>query len=802
MGVPFEALIPYAIMVGMFSITGAGLATTKLISNHGKRPRWNMDVWDRQMTQRDYRLTGVFRQQTDAVEAPVGFEVSSRWKLEDRVSHNRSVTVMDSVYGSTVEHGLSYDAADSLLSPSVGDSLASRKASALSTKLATVLSSSYADSEIREALTLLDLRQAVASENIKHNLKAGVQKEVIDANARILDDFGHVAEQLKHVGVLIETLNKTCDEMKTHILAAKQESAPVLDEASTLLARKQETELRQHLLDAFRKQFVLSAHDLNILTNIGLPLDEDFFTSLGRAKAIQADCQILLAYDNQRLGSELMEQTTQNLDAAFKKLYTWIQGQFQGLDLEDPHTSASIRRALRILSERPTLFASCLDFFAEARQLTLSNDFQAALTGAAQGQAIEFSTHDPVRYIGDMLAWVHSAAVSEKEALEGLFISGPDDLAKGLDIGLTAEPWARITPSSPSSTGHTDQAAEAASFDGHKALNDLISRNIARVSQTLYSRVQVAVSNASDAVLVYKIYNLLTFYHDIFVKLFSRSSSTSSSSSTIQKTILQLESLTLSHFEQLLEDELSSSIPTPTPLPPADLTAPPYLLTSLQAFADICKTRGPQMTQPELERVFSAMLIPVLDSCAQGTKLLQQSAGDPTRSRVYTLNYLLALRSTLRQLTTLVPAVSIPLAKVNNEIDAVPIQIEDILVQLFLGQSGVTQTVQELDASSNNGNGKNNTKTATAALRNHLLSSARTLDDFLSSGLLDAQDRLKHVSSKTIASAIIATAVERFCADFEALEQRIVALDHAPAAVSPFRDIYPRSVAEIRALLS
>ncbi|RMZ75603.1 hypothetical protein DV737_g5214, partial [Chaetothyriales sp. CBS 132003] len=86
MGVPFESLIPYAIMFAMFGVTGAGLATTKLIANNGKRPRWNMDVWDRQMIQRDYRLTGVFREQTDAVEAPVGFEVSSRWKLEDRIS--------------------------------------------------------------------------------------------------------------------------------------------------------------------------------------------------------------------------------------------------------------------------------------------------------------------------------------------------------------------------------------------------------------------------------------------------------------------------------------------------------------------------------------------------------------------------------------------------------------------------------------------------------------------------------------------------------------------------------------------
>ncbi|RMZ75604.1 hypothetical protein DV737_g5215, partial [Chaetothyriales sp. CBS 132003] len=693
---------------------------------------------------------------------------------------------MDSIYVSTLDHGFSHDAASPAFSPTASDSLASRKANALSTKLATVLSSSYADSEIREALRLLDLRQGAHHDDIKHNLKANVQKEVIDANARILDDFGRVAEQLKRVGALIESLNRTCDEMKIHILAAKQESAPVLDEASTLLARKHETELRQHILDAFRKQFVMSAYDLNILTNTSVPLGEDFFTLLARAKAIQADCQILLAYDNQRLGSELMDQTTQNLDAAFKKLYTWIQGQFKGLDLEDPHISASIRRALRILSERPTLFASCLDFFAEARQITLSDDFQAALTGAAQGQAIEFSTHDPVRYIGDMLAWVHSAAVSEKEALEGLFISGPDDITKGLELGRTAEPWARITPTSSSAPNldHTDQGDHAdrdvaSSFDGHKALSDLINRNLARVSQILFARVQVAVSNAADAVLVYKIYNLLTFYCGIFTKLFSRSLHSSSSSSTINKTILQLESLTLSHFEQVLEDDLSSSLPTPMPLPPANLSPPPYLVTSLQAFAEICKTRGPQMTQSELERLFSSMLIPVLDACAQGTKLLQRSAGDPSRSRVYTLNYLLSLRNTLRQLTTLVPAVSIPLAKVNGEIDTVPSQIEDILVQLFLGQSGVMQTLQELDAfdSSNTSHNKTAATAAKQSLRDHLAASAHTLDDFLSSGLLDAQDRLKYLSSKTIASAVITSAVDRFCAAFEELEKRIIALD-------------------------
>ncbi|KIV97924.1 hypothetical protein PV10_01625 [Exophiala mesophila] len=85
MGVPFEALIPYVIMTAMFGVTGAGLSTVKYFTNDGKRPRRQLDLWDRQMMDRDYRLTGKFRGQADAPEAPLGFEVNSAWKTESRI---------------------------------------------------------------------------------------------------------------------------------------------------------------------------------------------------------------------------------------------------------------------------------------------------------------------------------------------------------------------------------------------------------------------------------------------------------------------------------------------------------------------------------------------------------------------------------------------------------------------------------------------------------------------------------------------------------------------------------------------
>ncbi|RDA93763.1 hypothetical protein CP533_0270 [Ophiocordyceps camponoti-saundersi (nom. inval.)] len=104
MPVPFEALLPYAIMVAMFGVTGTGLAFVRTKQNEGKRPRYSLDAWDRQSTptsrsaprvrltvlhpvmERDRRLTGTKRGQTSEPEAPPGFEFTNGWKTEKRIT--------------------------------------------------------------------------------------------------------------------------------------------------------------------------------------------------------------------------------------------------------------------------------------------------------------------------------------------------------------------------------------------------------------------------------------------------------------------------------------------------------------------------------------------------------------------------------------------------------------------------------------------------------------------------------------------------------------------------------------------
>lgn len=64
----------------------------------------------------------------------------------------------------------------------------------MTTKVTSVLSASYADSDIRDALNLLDKRGVQNSSETRRQLRLDVQKEVIESNGDIIREFGHVAE--------------------------------------------------------------------------------------------------------------------------------------------------------------------------------------------------------------------------------------------------------------------------------------------------------------------------------------------------------------------------------------------------------------------------------------------------------------------------------------------------------------------------------------------------------------------------------------------------------------------------------
>lgn len=69
-----------------------------------------------------------------------------------------------------------------------------QRANVLSNRLTSILSASYSDAEIRDALRTLDGSNLQSNSEVRRRLRFDVQKEVIDCNADIINEFGAVAQ--------------------------------------------------------------------------------------------------------------------------------------------------------------------------------------------------------------------------------------------------------------------------------------------------------------------------------------------------------------------------------------------------------------------------------------------------------------------------------------------------------------------------------------------------------------------------------------------------------------------------------
>lgn len=708
-----------------------------------------------------------------------------------------------------------------LLSPGLG--AANRAVNPMSSKVTSVLSTSYTDSEFREALALLDERGISNSAETRRQLRLDVQKEVIDSNGQIISEFGRVADQLRRIGTTIDKLNKNYQEMKGHITASHEATEATIQEASSLAAQKKSVETKQQLLKAFCEHFLFTDDEVASLTLTSEPIDDRFFVALAKAKRIRKDCEILLGFENQTLGLEIMDQTSKNLNQAFQKLYRWIQKVFKTLNLENPQIHSSVRRALRVLAERPSLFQSCLDFFAEAREQILSDSFYLALTGTSASGAkdhsvkpIELAAHDPLRYVGDMLAWAHSATVSEREALEVLFVSDGNEIAKGMQEGRENELWRLMA----------DEGEEGPpEFDAVKALNELVDRDVSGAARILRQRIEQVIQANEETILAYKLANLLGFYKFTFSRLLDGDKA----DPVLLQSMTNLESEALRQFRSLMRDHIAT-LQGEFQHTPADLAPPDFLQEALNQLSAIMQTYDTSLasstSKPTPQRGegeesdenddddeeeddgFQPILAESFDPFLAGCENMARRISTPSNSIFY-LNCLLASQSTLQPYSHFT---SHRLARLRSATTEHASKLAASQYNFLASESSLAPLFVALGPlRADNPADVGKVATLEPTQPEALVAASQGLDDFLPSAIMDALENLKHLQDARLAREVTEEAAERFCTDFEHVEELFTLADELREKEQGgdgedqepgLRALFPRTTGEIRVLLS
>uniref|UniRef100_A0A8C5LY56 Conserved oligomeric Golgi complex subunit 6 n=1 Tax=Leptobrachium leishanense TaxID=445787 RepID=A0A8C5LY56_9ANUR len=463
------------------------------------------------------------------------------------------------------------------------------------------------DKEMLEALKALSTFFAENSLRSRRNLRGDIERRSLAINEEFVAIFKNVKEELESINEDVQAMSNCCQDMTSRLKAAKEQTQDLIVKTTKLQAENQRLEIRAQVANAFLDKFQLTSEEMNILRgNREGPLTEDFFKVLGRVKQIHNDVKLLLRTNQQTAGLEIMEQMALLQETSYERLYRWAQNECRTLTQESCDISPILSQAMEALQDRPVLYKYTMDEFGTARRSAVVRGFIDALTRGGPGgtpRPIEMHSHDPLRYVGDMLAWLHQATASEKEHLEALLkqvtIPGVEDTIQEV-------------------VGHITEG----------------------VCRPLKVRIEQVIIAEPGAVLLYKISNLLKFYHHTI------SAIVGTSGSTLLTTIEEMHLLSKKIFFNSLSLH-ASKLMDKVELPPADLGPSSSLNQTLTLLREVLVSHDSSVVpldarQADFVQVLSCVLDPLLQMCTMSASNLGTAD-----MATYMVNSLYMMKTTL-----------------------------------------------------------------------------------------------------------------------------------------------------------
>lgn len=310
------------------------------------------------------------------------------------------------------------------------------KTKTLSIRLARALNPDLSDSSIRELFGRFESKRTdigamidpgVVGSMARKNLRGEIESDLIKGHAAVLADYAKPIKQLKYLGEHVTNLDSLVSE--TNVLLAKNhDSASNLTaEVTSLTEKKKAITLKKNLLASFRQKFVLNEYEHFVLSSSDI--NADFFAALSRAEHINDACRILLALDNPELGRNVMAKNSVVISRAVDKILTFCSRSLSNMYLlNNSDRLSALHMSLEYLQTKPDQLNAVTDTFVESRSAALVEEFNQQTSAqnsdtvlSSSSRPVFYSSHDPVRFIADLLAYVHSLVVNESETIGGLF---------------------------------------------------------------------------------------------------------------------------------------------------------------------------------------------------------------------------------------------------------------------------------------------------------------------------------------------------------------------------------------------
>ncbi|XP_053213539.1 conserved oligomeric Golgi complex subunit 6-like [Panonychus citri] len=284
------------------------------------------------------------------------------------------------------------------------------------------------DKETLEAIKVLSSCFTDNTLTTRRNLSNILEKRSLVIIENFQSCFSEVKKIMDNLHHDLASMNSNCSQTMNKLKDLKMRNQNLLEKTHYLKNEWKTVDIQQAIVDKFLEKFHLTAQEIAILRGLPSrddphhqpPMTETFFSLLEKCRQIHEDSKTLLTTSQQTTGIETMNFMRAIEEAAFERLYKWTLVSLRSFNSDSMEIGYLIYRGLGFISERPVLFRNCLDEYGTVRRAVVVRNLIDALTrggDAGNPPPIDLNSNDAVRYVGDMLTWVHQAIASEKELL-------------------------------------------------------------------------------------------------------------------------------------------------------------------------------------------------------------------------------------------------------------------------------------------------------------------------------------------------------------------------------------------------
>ncbi|KAL3230809.1 Conserved oligomeric Golgi complex subunit 6 [Nakaseomyces bracarensis] len=263
----------------------------------------------------------------------------------------------------------------------------------------------------------------------RKSLRTDLETQLLKDHVMVLEDFKPIVRRIKRLAGPVQQIENLGDK----ILAdnTNLSSKEFVTKIEEYRKKTQQLALKKYLLASLKVKFTLSQVEDDLVENG--PVNEEIFDIINKLIRIKEHATYLLALPNSNSGSVLISKANRTMDMINKKIFNFLIdymynfesnssiGNKNALYTED-QSVAIFQKGLVYLSNDLQYYDEFIKRITTMRSKSLLDEFLSQFDmNSKASKAIVLSAHDPVRYIGDVLATVHSMIANEVDFVKSLF---------------------------------------------------------------------------------------------------------------------------------------------------------------------------------------------------------------------------------------------------------------------------------------------------------------------------------------------------------------------------------------------